>query len=167
MRLAPAACLAAGLLAGLALASAAAGSSGELAAPGRCTASTPRTALLCYVNFARAANGQGKLRQATRLGRAATVKGSAIVRCNDFSHGPCSTDPVAPVRAAGYPFRLWGENLYWGSGPLSSARNAVRGWLRSPGHRQAMLDGRFREIGIAAVRWPGRGTVWVIELGTR
>jgi hypothetical protein len=30
-----------------------------------------------------------------------------------------------------------------------------------------MLDGRFREIGIAAVRWPGRGTVWVIELGAR
>ncbi|HEU0335243.1 MAG TPA: CAP domain-containing protein [Gaiellaceae bacterium] len=149
------------------LASGAGAAGGELASTARCASAQARSALLCYVNFARAANGAGPLRQASTLGSAARVKGGAIVRCGDFSHGPCGSDPTAAVRASGYGFRLWGENLYWGSGPLGSARNAVGGWLRSPAHRSAMLDRRFREIGIAAVAWPGRGTVWVIELGTR
>lgn len=165
MRLAPA-CLIA-VVAVLALVPSGAGAGGELAAPARCAAGTARTALLCFVNHARSANGVRALRQAAPLGRAASAKGTAIVRCDDFSHGPCGTDPIGVVRAQGYPFRVWGENLYWGSGPLASARSAVGGWLRSPGHRRALLDGRFREIGIAAVGWPGRGTVWVIELGAR
>jgi uncharacterized protein YkwD len=144
----------------------------ELAPQGECAASGPSTAakhsvLLCLVNWARAANGAGALSPSSQLGEAATGKGSAIVSCGDFSHTPCGADALAPVQRAGYPFRLWGENLYWGSGPFASARSAVKGWLRSPGHRQAMLDRRFREIGIAAISWPRRGTVWVIELGRR
>jgi uncharacterized protein YkwD len=158
-------------LASLALAHTAAGAAGsELAPSARCTsnaAAGQRPALLCLVNWARAVNGAAPLRLAGSLSRAAEAKGAAIARCNHFSHGPCGADPVAAVRAAGYPFRAWGENLYWGSGPLGSARNAVRGWLRSPPHRSSMLDPRFRELGFAAVSWPGRGTIWVLELGRR
>ena len=123
----------------LALASGAGAAGGELASTARCASAQARSALLCYVNFARAANGAGLLRQASTLGSAARAKGGAIVRCGDFSHGPCGSDPTAAVRSSGYGFRLWGENLYWGSGPLGSARNAVGGWLRSPAHRR-----RFR-----------------------
>lgn len=157
--------------AALVLAHAGAGGSGpELAPAARCAgggADGKRTALLCLVNWARVANGAAPLRLAARLSRAAEAKGTAIARCNQFSHGPCGTDPVAAVRAAGYPFTAWGENLYWGSGALGSARNAVRGWLRSPAHRSSMLDPRYRELGFAAVAWRGRGTIWVLELGRR
>ena len=165
MRLA--ALAAASAAAALLLAGPGAGAPGELASPARCAASSASAALLCHVNAARRANGAPPLAAAPLLGRAAGAKGAAIVRCGQFTHGPCGRDPVGPVRASGYAFRLWGENLYWGSGRLASARSAVQGWLRSPGHRRAMLDRRFREVGIAAVRWPGRGTLWVLELGAR
>jgi uncharacterized protein YkwD len=158
-------------IASLAVAHAGAGASGpELAPSGRCAAAgdgASQRTLLCLVNWARAANGSGPLREAGRLSRAAAAKGAAIASCNQFSHSPCGADPVAAVRASGYRFRLWGENLYWGSGSLGSPRSAVGGWLGSPGHRQSMLDRRFREIGIASVPWRGRGTIWVIELGRR
>jgi uncharacterized protein YkwD len=147
-------------------------SAGELAPQERCSAADSGTeskhrALLCLINWARGANGAGALSQSATLNQAASAKGATIVQCGDFSHTPCGADAIAPVREAGYSFRLWGENLYWGSGPYASARSAVKGWLGSPGHRQAMLDQRFREIGIAAVAWPRRGTIWVIELGRR
>jgi uncharacterized protein YkwD len=147
-------------------------SAGELAPQERCSASgagieSKHRALLCFINWARSANGASALNQSATLDQAAATKGSTIVQCADFSHTPCGADAIGPVHQAGYPFRLWGENLYWGSGPFASARSAVKGWLGSPGHRQAMLDQRFREIGIAAVAWPRHGTVWVIELGRR
>lgn len=165
--------LAAIALAALVLAAAAsAAERQELPPSGRCAATgkgadAKRRMLLCLVNWARAANGIGAVSSSGLLGKAAHTKGNAIVRCGRFSHTPCGGDAVGPVRKTGYRYRLWGENLYWGSGPLASARSAVRGWLRSPGHRRALLDRRFREVGIAAIRWPGRGTVWVLELGRR
>jgi hypothetical protein len=49
--------------------------------------------------------------------------------------------------------RLWvvGENLVWGTGPLSTPDALVTAWMNSPPHRENLLRARFDEIGIAAV----------------
>ena len=49
------------------------------------------------------------------------------------------------TRAAGWSL---GENLYWGSGRLSTPAESVKAWIESPGHRRNMLNRRFRDIGI-------------------
>jgi uncharacterized protein YkwD len=45
-----------------------------------------------------------------------------------------------------------GENLYYGSGPLGTPRRVVRGWMESPGHRAALLEPRFVEVGIGVAQ---------------
>jgi len=49
--------------------------------------------------------------------------------------------------------RSWqvGENLVWGTGPLSTPLALVAAWMNSPPHRENLLGPAFREIGIAAV----------------
>src|SRR5206468_7592469 len=49
--------------------------------------------------------------------------------------------------------RSWvvGENLVWGTGPLSTPQSLVTSWMNSPPHRENLLRARFQEIGIAAV----------------
>jgi uncharacterized protein YkwD len=49
--------------------------------------------------------------------------------------------------------RSWevGENLVWGTGPLSTPHSLVASWMNSPPHRENLLKPTFREIGIAAV----------------
>jgi uncharacterized protein YkwD len=48
--------------------------------------------------------------------------------------------------------RSWsaGENLAWGA-PRITARQTVRAWLRSPGHRANLLKRSWRNVGVAAV----------------
>jgi uncharacterized protein YkwD len=43
-----------------------------------------------------------------------------------------------------------GENLLWRSPGVTPAQ-VVEMWLNSPAHREVLLDGDWREVGIAAV----------------
>ena len=73
-------------------------------------------------------------------------------------------------------YQTWsvGENLLWSSGPLSAAE-ALRLWMKSPGHRQNILTGRWREIGLSALKvsaapgvYGGRDVVIITtDFGTR
>jgi uncharacterized protein YkwD len=42
----------------------------------------------------------------------------------------------------------FGENLAWGKRGDGTPRDAVRSWMRSPGHRRTLLDTSLREVGI-------------------
>lgn len=74
-----------------------------------------------------------------------------------FSHtGSGGSDPGQRMTAAGYAFTgswSWGENIAWtgstGSVPLSSASGELHNNLfHSALHRENILDGSFREIGL-------------------
>jgi uncharacterized protein YkwD len=165
-RLAPAliglAVLGAALVAGQA--AGARGSWGQYLAPvGLCQASGDRKAtpavqarsLACLVNWARAQDGRARLVQLPALRRAAALKGDDVVACEELSHTPCGTDVTSAVRAVGYSFATFGENLFAGRWGHVSARDVVAAWLRSPSHRANMLDPDFRHLGAASVRAPG------------
>jgi uncharacterized protein YkwD len=122
-------------------------------------------AIRCLVNWARARSGRSGLTPRRALTRAAALKGHAVAECGDFSHTPCGTDLAAHVRATGYRFALFGENLFAGPYGRVSAREVVEAWLESPPHRANLLSPRYRELGIAPARaqgilGPGEAVLW-------
>ena len=73
-----------------------------------------------------------------------------------FEHtSPAGLTFIDRIEATGYMrgARSWvvGENLVWGTGPLSTPQALVTAWMNSPPHRENLLRPTFREIGIAAV----------------
>jgi uncharacterized protein YkwD len=130
--------------------------------------------MLCLVNQTRAAHGLPAVRLSPTLRRSAALRASAIVRCRQFSHTPCGQSFGSVFRAVGYAGGrvAVGENLAWGSGSLGSPQNALARWLSSPGHRQVLLSGSWRELGVSVVGAnglfaPGANTVWVTQFGRR
>lgn len=65
------------------------------------------------------------------------------------------------LRNHGYPVgrAMWGENLAYGTS-WKTGRKAFNAWKRSPGHRQNMLNKRYRAIGIARVYDPSSTYKW-------
>jgi uncharacterized protein YkwD len=168
----------AALAAACAIASTAAGAgnawSSYLAPVGACrgsaeAAASPlvqQRAVRCLVNWARARHRQHGLASSRSLRRAAVLKGRGVVSCRQISHTPCGSDLVAPVRAAGYAYSSFAENLYVGSLGSASARDVVSAWLQSPGHRVNILNPGFRDVGTALVRadgvfYEGAAVVWI------
>jgi uncharacterized protein YkwD len=83
------------------------------------------------------------------------MKGRVVVECGQFSHTPCGRDMASQVRASGYRFALFGENLYAGPWGDVSPREVVGAWLRSPAHRENLLSPAYRHLGVAPARAPG------------
>ena len=80
-----------------------------------------------------------------------------MVRRDYFSHtSPSGASFVDRIRRSGYLSGAFtwmvGENLAWGAGSMSSPAQTVRAWMRSPGHRENILTGRFVHIGIGIAR---------------
>jgi uncharacterized protein YkwD len=73
-------------------------------------------------------------------------------------------------------YRSWsvGENLLWSSGSLT-AKTAVDLWMKSPRHRRNLLDPRWQQAGVSALRFaaapgPFRGldvTILTADFGRR
>ncbi len=129
-------------------------------------------AVACLVNWARAQDRRGRLVQRPRLHLAAERKGERVASCGQFSHTPCGAAVTSDVRAAGYRYRTFGENLFVGTWGRYSARDVVNAWLQSPPHRANMLSPRFRDLGAAPVRasgllGDGDVVVWTATFGAR
>ena len=114
-----------------------------------------RRAIGCLVNWARVQDRRGRLTQRPALRRAAALKGQRVASCGQLSHTPCGTDLTAAVRAAGYRYSTFGENLFVGTWGQVSARDVVTAWLQSPPHRANLLDPGFRDVGAAPARAAG------------
>jgi uncharacterized protein YkwD len=112
--------------------------------------------IACLINEERAAYGLQPVQANGALRQAALTHSNEMVELGYFAHtSPAGLTFVDRIVAAGYTrgARRWdvGENLVWGTGPLSTPRSLVTSWMNSPTHRANLLRARFREIGIAAV----------------
>lgn len=126
--------------------------------------------MVCLVNFARERRGLEPVTTVALLNRTSILKAEKIVRCRDFDHSACGTDPAADATAAGY-LGAWGENLYIAGGRFGSPRVAMDGWLNSRGHRENLFRPEWRTQGIAVQRLARFGrdrdmTLWVNQFGT-
>lgn len=111
-------------------------------------------ATLCLINNERTSRGLKALKSSSHLRKAATNYSRRMVRENFFDHvSPGGSTLLSRVRrGTGYlrgarSFAL-GENIAWGSGEFATPRETVKNWMDSPGHRQNILNRRFRHIGV-------------------
>jgi uncharacterized protein YkwD len=143
--------------------------------PTRSTIDRARGATLCLINSARAKHGLGRLGTTGSLARAASAHSRDMAAHGFFSHdSPEGTTPKDRIAGAGYlaGATSWaiGETIAWGSGDLATPSSIVRSWLRSPGHRAILLDGRYDDAGIGiALGAPGNasGATFTGDFGER
>ena len=116
------------------------------------------SATLCLLNAERTSRGLGRLRADRQLAKAARRFSAHMVRERFFGHvSPAGSTLSSRVRGGtSYlrgSVRTWslGENLAWGVGERATPRTIVRAWMDSPGHRENILEDRFRHIGIGVV----------------
>ena len=118
--------------------------------------SATEASLLCLINERRRSAGVGTVVPNGQLAAAAHRHASDMVDRGYFSHtAPGGVSFIDRIVGTGYTdFNgswLVGENLVWGTGPLSTPKQMVQAWMNSPAHRENLLRDRFREIGLAAV----------------
>jgi uncharacterized protein YkwD len=129
-----------------------------------------RAGALCLVNAARAAVGVRRLRNDSRLKRAATAQAHDMSRRHYFAHQrPGGPSLRARLRARGFRAGRVGEAIAWGCGTLSTPAATVRAWLASPPHRAIVLARAFTRVGIGFARGGpvacAGGAVWVLDAG--
>ena len=146
--------------------------------PAKLTRAEARTAILCLVNKRRDKLGRRDLNGDPRLRRAAQRHARSMNKRNYFSHtSPSGATPYDRVSRTGYfsGASSWGvgEVIYSGARRSGTPRRAVRGWMRSGPHRDALM-GTFRDIGIGVAfgsPWrDGRArntAIYTVDLGYR
>lgn len=98
--------------------------------------------ILYWTNVARANHGLRPLRLVSCLDGYAERWTRHMAAEDDYRH-----QPLRPL-LIGCDKTLVGENIAWSID--MTARQVVRMWMRSPGHRAHILSRSFRTIGIAA-----------------
>ena len=137
-----------------------------------------RAATLCLLNAERAKHDLAPLRVNERLSSAAQAYSAKMVRERFFAHVcPAGSTLKSRIRSAKYLNKsvrdyALAENLAWGSGSLSTPKSIVRGWMRSSGHRHAILDTSFRDVGVGVApgaprKVRGRAATYTTEFGYR
>lgn len=178
-------------MAALALACAAAG--GPLGTPARAeggcagTGLTPvrgdlsavREAALCLLNRLRAAHGLPSLRANHALARVAASQAHAMFNGNYFADvRPGGLTPLALVAHSPYAVRsnglAVGQASAWGTISKATPARIMAALIASPPHLAVMLDGGYRDVGIATLpavprRLSGgaRGATYVLVFGAR
>jgi uncharacterized protein YkwD len=116
-----------------------------------------RSATLCLLNEERAKHGLAALTSNAQLGKAAQKYSQTMVRESFFDHvSPGGSTLLSRVRRGTAYLRgarsySLGENIAWGSGDFATPAETVQGWMESPGHRDNILNRRFRHIGVGVV----------------
>ena len=126
-----------------------------------------RAEMLAEVNALRSKAGAPALRMNAALQKAAQAHAQDMLERGFFAHkSPGNTTVRERATKAGYKWRNIGENIAEGQ---KSVDEVVATWMDSPGHRQNMLEPKFREIGIGLVTGKGRDgeyrVIWVQNFG--
>ena len=137
-------------------------------------AAKARKSMICLTNYARRKKGLKRYRVSGILTRSSGAKATDILSCDDFSHTACGRKFTYWFETYGYTDNGgWsaGENIAWGSGSYGNSRAIFRAWLNSPGHRAAILNKDYRDLGIGLERGtllghPG-ARIWVQHFGSR
>ncbi len=128
------------------------------------TAAVIPAVLVDLANEDRAADDLGTLAVNPVLEEAARMKAEDMAKNEYFAHvSPDGVDPWYWFYRAGYQFSSAGENLAIN---FVDSDDVNRAWMDSPGHRANIMNGKFTEVGIAAVTgtYKGRKTIYVVQL---
>ena len=110
-------------------------------------------AIACMLNWARAQDRRSRLVRRPALQRAAAMKGERVASCGQFSHTPCGSAVTAAVRASGYRYAAFGENLFAvGTGLRAPGRDGVAPVAAAPRERAQLAFSRCRRSAGAGAR---------------
>ena len=120
-------------------------------------------AVTCLVNAERTSRGLKALKRDGDLAQAARGHSRDMASNQYFDHTSPDGDSVGDrIRKAGYgkPGDGWkvGENLGWGTGERATPNALVDAWLDSPAHKQNMLTGSYRELGVGVAGGAPKGS---------
>src|SRR6476659_5556531 len=123
---------------------------------------TEEQTFLGLINSYRQANGLGTLTMSTNVGRASTWMAIDMGAYNYFAHND-RLGRTFDVRMTNCgSISPSGENIAAG---YTTAQDVFTAWKNSPGHNANMLNGAFRQIGIARAYTAGStyGWYWVTD----
>ncbi len=110
------------------------------------------------VNQERAKSGLKPLKANWELSRVARYKSNDMRDRKYFSHdSPTYGSPFTMIKAFGISYRSAGENIAAGQ---TTAWEVMQSWLKSPGHRQNILNAGFTEIGVGYSQGGSYRTYW-------
>ncbi len=119
-------------------------------------------------NEKRAQNGLAPLNLNPTLSQAAQAKGADMLNKDYWAHvAPDGTQPWKFFVDFGYRYRYAGENL---ARDFTNPSSAVDAWMASPSHRENMLNGKYKETGVAVIEGDLAGvdtTIIVQFFGTK
>ena len=121
------------------------------------TAATMVSDTQCLLNQKRAEHGLRALKLDSRLTRAALGHSREMVTKRYFEHDSHSGRPFGSrIASTGWMDgrRRWAiaENIAWGQGSRATPRAIMRSWMHSATHRNNILNGGFRVVGIGVTR---------------
>ncbi len=120
--------------------------------------------LFSAVNVKRAEAGLGALVLDQRLSRAAALKAQDMFAKSYWAHNsPDGKTPWEFVTAAGYRYRVAGENL---AKNFSTSNAVVDAWMASSTHRDNVMRPDYKDIGFAVVNGvlDGEETTLVVQM---
>jgi len=115
--------------------------------------------LIAMHNSIRKQYGLGPLRPIPALMAAAAGHAQWMATNNDMAHVGADGDPGSRIKAAGYDYRAYGENIADG---YQTVQAVMTGWMHSSGHRRNILTPYFTDIGVGMV-----DNFWCVDFGTR
>lgn len=117
--------------------------------------------VIFWTNEMRKQNGLLPLQENLKLDFSAQIKLEDMFENQYFAHDSLSGEGVGDLAAqAGYEFIIIGENLAMGG--FENDEILVKAWMDSPGHRENILNIRYREIGVAVRKGIFNGkTTWL------
>ena len=66
------------------------------------------------------------------------------------------------IRASGYPYGYWGENVAYG---YTTADSVMSAWMNSPGHRANILNVHYRNLGVGCAYSASHVPYWAQDFG--
>ncbi len=121
-----------------------------------------RAGIIKWTNVQRKGNGGlVPLTENTKLNIVASLRAKDMFEKQYFAHeSPDGKDAGHLVDNSGYEYIMIGENIALGN--FGDDQELVQAWMDSPGHRANILNSRFRDIGVAALRgiFEGKST-WI------
>lgn len=109
---------------------------------------------------ARRSEGLPSLSLESRIGIAAQLHAEWMASTLTMSHtGPLRNSPADRLKAAGYRFTTYGENVAAGQ---PNATEVFRAWWRSAGHRRNILRSGWRHIGLGVARGRDGRRYWCV-----
>jgi len=122
------------------------------------------TNIINLTNRERTAAGLNSLKTNSKLSSAALAKANNMFEEQYWDHfGPNGETPWQFIQGAGYYYVYAGENLAKG---FSTAEGVHEAWMASTSHRENIMSGRYKDIGVAVVEGVllGKRTTLVVQM---